>query len=340
MSLLALPLLLLAPQDAPQATAPTPAEELVLHDVTRVVDGDTIWIRRDGREEKLRLLSVDTEEKITGRPDNSGTKPETVFGQETTLWAQELFDGLARPGQPARVGLRFPEEREARDVFGRLLCHVILPDGRDFNLMLVELGKSPYFNKYGNSRIAHEAFVAAQERAREAELGIWNPATNRPSTPDAPSARRPYDQLLPWWQARADAIDAFRARRADAETPERWVDAERPEDLEVALTLCTFEPEMRVEVFGSIERFFDEKDGALTVLLRTGDRGNAVRVRLPRDRDAQLEALLRSSTEELRQNYLLVSGRLTRGPRGYRLTEAFDKSAWRLAGPEPVLPAR
>ena len=41
----------------------------------------------------------------------------------------------------------------------------------------MEKGKSPYFNKYGNSRICHEAFGAAQERARSARLGIWDPRT-------------------------------------------------------------------------------------------------------------------------------------------------------------------
>ena len=63
------------------------------------------------------------------------------------------------------VGLAFPDGVEANDVYGRLLCHVILADGTDFNLKLVELGKSPYFNKYGNSRICHDEFVATQAAA-------------------------------------------------------------------------------------------------------------------------------------------------------------------------------
>ena len=106
--------------------------------------------------------------------------------------------------------LLFPEGVEKRDVYGRLLCHVILMDGRDFNLLLVEQGKSPYFNKYGNSRLKHEEFVAAQAEAKRRQLGVWNPMTNMPKTEGAPAAKRPYDRLLPWWQARADAIDAFR----------------------------------------------------------------------------------------------------------------------------------
>ena len=146
---------------------PKPTE---LFDVVRVVDGDTVHIQRGGEKVKLRLLSVDTEEKLSF--NGSASKPGTVFGEETSQWAEELFAEL---GDDPKIGLRFPNGIEANDVYGRLLCHVVMPDGTDFNVLLVELGKSPYFNKYGNSRIAHGEFVEAQRLARNEKLGIWNP---------------------------------------------------------------------------------------------------------------------------------------------------------------------
>ncbi|MEM7517800.1 MAG: thermonuclease family protein, partial [Planctomycetota bacterium] len=158
-----------------------------LFDVTRIVDGDTIWIRRNEKEEKLRLLSVDTEEKLG--VDVSPTKPGTVFGEECALWAQRFFIGMGSDEEPPKVGLAFPDGREARDIYGRLLCNVVLADGTDFNVMLVRLGKSPYFNKYGNSRICHEAFVAAQIESRAADRGIWDPETNKPKTANTPAAK-------------------------------------------------------------------------------------------------------------------------------------------------------
>jgi len=300
-----------------------------LFEVVRVVDGDTIHIERDGRLEKLRLLSVDTEEKITGRPALSDTKPETVYGQESADWAKAFFEDLAGEGAAPRVGLRFPGDVEARDVYGRLLCHVILPDGRDFNLLLVELGRSPYFNKYGNSLICHDEFVRAQERARAEELGIWNPETNRARTPGAPEARRPYERLLPWWNARAEAVERF--RREAAEAPEPLVAADDPAALAEAFALAREDPGLRVTVFAEIDRTFDETDGSLTVLLRTGDKDNAVRVPVPADARAERGPFLDGLREEFRQNYLRVDGRLVRGPRGYRLEHP---SGWRLAGPE------
>src|SRR6185369_6915200 len=110
---------------------------------------------------------------------------------------------LGKDGESPKIGLLFPGGVEQRDVYGRLLCEVILPDGTNYDLMLVKLGKSPYFNKYGNDQVDHAAFVAAQKKAQEEKLGIWNPKANEPETKGAPSAKRPYAELLPWWDARA-----------------------------------------------------------------------------------------------------------------------------------------
>ncbi|HEX6883731.1 MAG TPA: thermonuclease family protein [Planctomycetota bacterium] len=322
MRLLAALPLLLAQAEAPPARLASEATA----EVVKVVDGDTLDVRLEGEVVTLRLLAVDTEEKISGRPLASRTKPQTVFGQETAEWARALFAGL---GAAPRVGLAFPEGRR-RDAYGRLLCHVLLPDGRNFNLLLVELGKSPYFNKYGNDRALHAEFVRAQAAAREQRLGIWDPATNRARTPGAPSAVRPYAELLPWWDARAAAIEGFRARVAAGD--ETLVSHEDSAGLARAFERCRADPAARVTVFGAIERFYDEPDGSLTALLRAGERETSLRATIPAAERSALEPWLRASTEEFRQNYLTVTGRLERGPRGLLLSGA----AWQLA--EPAYP--
>jgi len=325
--------LALHPQ-APATAAPAPATLApeVRVELVRVVDGDTLVVELEGRETNLRLLAVDTEEKISGRASSSPSKPETVFGEETKLWAQELFAGL---GKRPRIGLAFPEGRRL-DAYGRLLAHVILPDGRDYNLLLVELGKSPYFTKYGYSRVNHADFVAAEQRARAARRGIWDPATNRAKTPGAPSAVRPYARLLPWWDARAQAIEDFRARAARA--PESHVDADDPAALEDAFQRCAADPAARVTLLVTVERFYEEKDGSLTALLVPGDATLALRAELPPATRKARERELRASVGEYVQNYWRLEGRVTRHERGYvvRATRAAD---WSRAGPEPKLPA-
>jgi micrococcal nuclease len=326
-----------SPASARQASAVTQdstvANGIELYDVERVVDGDTIHIIKGGERVKLRLLSVDTEEKLTGRPNVAPTKPETVFGEASAQWAKAFFEELAEPGQPPRVGLRFPDGIERNDVYGRLLCHVLLPDGSDFNVKLVREGWSPYFNKYGNSRLAHEEFVEAQRLARKEQLGIWNPGTNSPVDPSAPSAKRPYAALLPWWNARAEAIENFRERHA--ENPIKFVDAEDPENLELAAFAVG--AGARVEVFGSIFRVFDEDDGTTTLLMRTGEPDRALRVSIPANHREALEdlRLTQRAEDEFLQNYLWIAGEVRRRDDGSFRMELRDLEQLRVAGPEP-----
>jgi len=317
-------------QDTPAAPSPCTTPEVRV-ELVRVVDGDTLVVELDGVETNLRLLSVDTEEKISGRASASPSKPETVFGEETKLWAQELFAGL---GKRARVGLAFPEGRRL-DAYGRLLAHVILPDGRDYNLLLVELGKSPYFTKYGYSRACHAEFAAAEARARAARRGIWDPATNRAKTPGAPSAVRPYARLSPWWDARARAIEDFRARAARA--PESHVDSDDPAALERAFQRCAADPAARVTLLVTVERFYEERDGSLTALLVPGDASLALRAELPPATRKARERELGASTGEYVQNYWRLEGRVTRHERGY-VVRATRPADWTIAGPAVPLP--
>jgi endonuclease YncB( thermonuclease family) len=302
-----------APQEPALDAAARLVPPLERCEVEEVVDGDTLHVLRGGKLTKLRLLSVDTEEKLSGKGPPSPSKPETVFGHETMLWTRELLRGLAEPGEPPRVGLRFPPGPEELDAYGRLLCHVVLSDGRDLNLLLVECGKSPYFNKYGNSELCHAEFVAAQERARAARIGIWDPRTNAAATPGAPSVKRPYERLLPWWQRRAAAIDRFRALRAEA--PEEHVDAEVASELEAAV--LRGKP---VLVFGTLCELHDEPGGDWTLRFCAPEGAPALRVRIPAERRAAFAGLdLAGTLDEYRQNYVWVRGSLARSREGFAL---------------------
>ncbi len=299
--------------------------------VEKVVDADTIHVQLEGKLEKLRLMSVDTEEKISGNTNFDPGKPQTVFGEECALWAQALFESMKKDGQPARVGLAFPGGERQLDAYGRVLCHVILEDGSDFNLRLVEEGKSPYFNKYGNSEIDHAGFVAAQARARQQKLGIWNPNTNQPKTAGAPSARRDYEELLPWWDARAQAVDHF--RREQAERPEYFIASDVGAQVAKAGARGA-----EVEVFGTLQQLFDETDGSATWLMRGGDKARSVRLRIKAEHKPALASVDPTRlVDERCQNYFYARGVLVQGSRGFEL--------W-LSGPaqiriaEPSFPAK
>ncbi|MEM8711146.1 MAG: thermonuclease family protein [Planctomycetota bacterium] len=293
-----------------------------LFSVLWVVDGDTIHIERGGKREKLRLLSIDTEEKYN-KGNVSETKPYTRFGEQATGWAQGFLMPRSPEDGQVMVGLRFPGGVEAYDIYGRLLCHVVTAEGIDFNLLMVRTGLSPYFNKYGNSRIDHTRFVELAAKAKSERRGIWDQRTNEGGK------RRPYGRLIPWWQARADAIDAHRVKASEA--PLRYVAADDPDALEASLANG---PE-RVTVLALVDRFFEEDDGSRTVLLRSGDKRRSLRVSIPKDqREAMARHDLDHAKEDFRQNYFLIDGTLKRGKRGFDLT-GVGVDDWRLAGPGP-----
>ncbi len=291
-------------------------------ELERVVDGDTLYVQRAGQTAKLRLLCVDTEERFhPGQPSSTG-KPQTVFGEETALWAESFFASLAREREPVRLGLCFPGGREQRDAYGRTLCHVVLPDGRDFELELVRTGRSPYFNKYGNSELAHAAFVAAQSAAQREKLGLWNPQTNTPKTPGVPATKRPYARLLPWWNARAEALSGFQKRCAEHERG--LVDGADADALERLVG-------QEVEVFGEPEGEPREVRGGLEITL-----SKRLRLFVPESARAALAATrLQDLGREYHQNYFYARGRLERRGRTLELRLEQPEQI-RRAGPEPA----
>jgi micrococcal nuclease len=153
------------------ATAPALA-------VVRVVDGDTIVVDRDGKEETVRLLGIDTPETKDPR------KPVEFFARE----ASDFTTNLLKAEQVYVV----QEQPGAKDKYGRTLAHVYrAPDGLWVNLELVRQGYAQVYSAQAFQDI--DLFLTFQRRAREAEKGLWNPAgkaaeTEAPAAMPAPTA--------------------------------------------------------------------------------------------------------------------------------------------------------
>lgn len=162
--------------------------------IVKVTDGDAIRVALpDGTEESLRLARVDTEESLPG--GTSPDKPVTEAGKAASATAKAYFvegEGVVR------VDVEFESDgpidladHRFRDNYGRLLCYVHKGE-ENFAVKLVREGWSPYFAKYGRSRLYQAELLAAEAAAQADDLVIWNPTTN------AGGASRPYDHLLPW----------------------------------------------------------------------------------------------------------------------------------------------
>ncbi|MGI0484965.1 thermonuclease family protein [Pantanalinema rosaneae CENA516] len=175
----------------------------------KVIDGDTIKILLNNEQESIRFVCLDTEESQTG-----GDKPVTKAGQLASKWAKQYFatneQGL--PNGDVRVHLEFDTNdpvqvclNKHRDNYGRLLCYVYKAgELENSNVRIVREGWSPYFVKYGRSRLYHRQFVEAEVEAQSKGLAIWNPNTN------ADGDRRDYTTLLPWWSLRDSVVQDYR----------------------------------------------------------------------------------------------------------------------------------
>ena len=125
--------------------------------VTKVTDGDTIHVTYRGRDERVRLIGVDT-------PEVSwyGGKAE-CFGQEAGLYTRGRLNGRT-------VRLEF--DADLRDRYGGLLAYVYVGDEL-FNLTLVRLGYAAADPVPPDTARA-TAFGDAEREARAAGRGRWS----------------------------------------------------------------------------------------------------------------------------------------------------------------------
>lgn len=160
-----------------QSTPSMPGPDLDLTEavVTRVVDGDTVWVRitDTGAREKVRLIGIDTPE--------STTRVEP-YGHAASAYTRRHLDG-------ATVLLETDVER--RDRYGRLLAYVWMsePTAADenglptasqvrhrlFNAWLVRDGFAQVMTIPPNVKYA-EHFLRLQREARERGRGLWGSA--------------------------------------------------------------------------------------------------------------------------------------------------------------------
>jgi micrococcal nuclease len=125
--------------------------------VLKVTDGDTIHVRYQGRDERVRLIGVDTPEV----PWYGGEGE--CYGVEAGLYARERLSGHI-------VGLVF--DVAPRDRYGRLLAYVYV--ARElFNLTLVRLGYAEDDPVAPDTRMA-SLFAAAESQAKSAGRGLWS----------------------------------------------------------------------------------------------------------------------------------------------------------------------
>jgi micrococcal nuclease len=164
---------------APDTSAPTetidtatPQPAVPTYPVIKVVDGDTIEVRKDGRIVKVRLIGINTPETVDPR------RPVQCFGKEASAEAHRLLDGQS-------VSLETDPSQDTYDKYGRLLAYAFLPDGTLFNEHMIAAGVAHEYT-YDKPYTYQKRFKEAQAEAQAAQRGLWSAQTcggdtNRPA---------------------------------------------------------------------------------------------------------------------------------------------------------------
>ena len=123
---------------------------------TRVIDGDTIVVDIDGKQEKVRLIGVDTPETV--HPE----KPVEYFGKEASEFTKRMAEGKK---------VRLEYDWQDRDKYGRVLAYVYLEDGTFLNADIVRQGFGFAYTRYPFKYL--EEFRQYEREARENGKGLW-----------------------------------------------------------------------------------------------------------------------------------------------------------------------
>ncbi len=127
--------------------------------VERVVDGDTIIVRINGRRERVRLIGIDTPESV------DPNRPVQCYGHEASARTESLL--------PPGTEVSLVRDVEARDKYDRLLAYVIRTDDQLFvNLDLIENGFAGPLTYPPNDHYA-TLFESSADAASAAGVGLW-----------------------------------------------------------------------------------------------------------------------------------------------------------------------
>lgn len=160
----------------------TATPQYTFYSIVEVVDGDTVKLNINGKEETLRLIGLDTPETLDPR------KPVQCFGKEASNKAKELLSGK-------KVRLEKDSTQGELDKYGRTLAYIYREDGLFYNEFMIKAGYAHEYT-YGTPYKYQAQFKADEKYARENQLGLWSPSTcngdtTQPATSPTPPPTQP-----------------------------------------------------------------------------------------------------------------------------------------------------
>lgn len=134
--------------------------------VERIVDGDTIDVVIDGREERVRLTGIDTPEIAHEASGDRPGNPAECFADEAHAFTASML--------PIGTAVRLERDVVGRDDYGRLLAYVYRSaDGVFVNYEIVRQGYAQPLTIAPNVAFSDLMVRAARDAERD-DAGLWS----------------------------------------------------------------------------------------------------------------------------------------------------------------------
>ena len=129
--------------------------------LVKVIDGDTITVSINGKNEVVRVIGIDTPEVVDTR------KTVECFGKEGSEMAKSILN------DNKIVLLESDPSQGERDKYQRLLRYVWIEDGVvDFGKLMIGSGYASEYT-YSTPYKYQKVYKEAESKAKEAKKGLW-----------------------------------------------------------------------------------------------------------------------------------------------------------------------
>ncbi|MBM7644068.1 endonuclease YncB(thermonuclease family) [Scopulibacillus daqui] len=134
-------------------------KDLIPAVVSKNVDGDTIHVTINGKDEEIRMLLIDTPEDV------HPSKPVEPYSREAAAYAEEKL--------PVGKHIYIKEGIEKRDKYNRLLAYVFITPNDMYNEDVVRQGLARVGYVYNDTTYLSK-LDDAQDEAKAHKLNIWS----------------------------------------------------------------------------------------------------------------------------------------------------------------------
>ncbi len=143
--------------------------------LTKITDGDTVWVRMDGNQVKLRLLGIDTPEEWP-----SGKMNKDVKACNTTFKTMRGL-GLAATQHAKTMlfkGENITVETFGKGYYGRTLAFIILANKVNYNEQEITDGYACVYKYHGHksselTQIEFNKLNKLMNQAKMQKRGLW-----------------------------------------------------------------------------------------------------------------------------------------------------------------------